>query len=313
MAITESEVGGYLLPENLGTPTFRGKGYTYEVNQAALTSLQDGNNEQVFLDPQKYGSRNRGLTKKDQLSPTLLKSIDNKWIMEPYGSGARAGTIIGTKENQKFTPYQSDYEILGYNNHGLARQQDSFQFWDFNADNNAIWKNKNSEVNYRKELNSGVYGDHVNKLLANKGTMVQWRCDIYGNDYGLYKQLPSEVIHIKKLPPTIIFQTASSVEINMSSYYVLSVQASGEQPFSYQWYKDNVPLRGGNLADFTIYKAVPATSGVYVCEISNLIGAVSSEPIYVTFNPSTEGDFIVGEDDLNEVLTGDDLKPISWI
>lgn len=313
MAVSEAEVGGYLLPENLGASTFRGRGYVYEVNQAALTALQAENYEQVFLDPQKYGTRNRGLTKKDQLSPTVLKNIDNKWIMEPYGSGAKAGVIIGAKENQKFTPYQSDYEVLGYNTHGLARQDDSFQFWNFDSDNNASWKQENSEVNYRKELNAGVYGDHVNKLLANKGTMVQWRCDIFGNDYGLYKQLPSEVIHIKKLPPSIVFQTASSMEINMSSYYVLSVEATGEQPFSYQWYKDNVPLRGGNLANYIIYKSVPATSGVYVCTVSNLMGAVSSYPIYISFNPLTEGNFITGEDDLDEILTGDDSKPISWV
>jgi len=311
LAVTENEVGGYMLPENLGVSTYRGRGYSYSVNQTNLSAISLSNSEAVFLDPKKYGSRNRGLTKKDQLSPVVLDGIDNKWIMEPYGSGAKAGVILGTKENQKFTPYQSDYEILGYNTHGLARQQDDFQFWKFNEDNNVIWKDKTSDSNYRKELLSDVYGTHVNKLLANKGTMVQWRCDIFGNDYGLYKQLQTEVIHIKKLPPTIIFQTASALSINVGSFCALSIIASGEQPFSYQWYHNNTPIVGGAFTDYKIFKSVPETSGVYVCQVSNLMGMVSSVPIYITFNIDTEGNFIV--DDLEDILTGDDQKPIAWI
>jgi hypothetical protein len=311
LAVSENTMGGYLLPENLGVSTFRGKGYNYVVDQNVLSAIEANSSEYVFLDPKKYGTRNRGLTKRDQLSPVSLQSVDNKWLMEPYGAGAKAGVLLGTKENQKLTPYQSDYEILGYNTYGLARQSDDFQFWKYDANNNASWKDQNVVTNYRKEILATQYGEQINKLLANKGTMVQWASDIFGNDYGLYKQLTSEVIHIKKLPPTITFQTMSSYEINMNAFCALSVKVSGDTPFSYQWYKDGVMLLDGALPDFKVFKSTPATSGIYVCLVSNLIGVVSSVPISVTFNPLTEGNFIV--DDYDDILTGDDQKPVSWI
>ena len=137
------------------------------------------------------------------------------------------------------------------------------------------------------------------------------RADAYWpNDFGLYKQLPSEVIQIKKMPPTVIFQTASALEINLGTYNVLTVLADGDKPFSYQWYKDGSPLLGGNMPNYKIYKSVPATSGSYVCEISNLVGVTSSIPILVTFNPNDTGNFISSE--LEDLLTDDNNKPISW-
>lgn len=309
MAVTEREVGGYMLPENLGVSTYRGRGFGYTLNRNAVSAIDDANQEYVFLDPEKYGSRNRGLTKKDQLSPVSLSKIDNKWVMEPFGAGAKAGVILGTKENQKFTPYQTDYEILGHNNHGLARQQDNFQFWNL-TENGIEWSDKNAAKNSRKEILGTVYADRLGKLLTNKGTLDQWRCDIYGNDYGLYKQLPSEVVHLQKQPPTIVYQTLSSLEIDMGTYNVLTVKAEGQEPFSYQWYKGGKPLMGGSLADYTIYKSVPATSGVYVCVVSNLIGATSSVPIELYFNPIFDGNFV--ESEFGELVSDDNQNPISW-
>jgi hypothetical protein len=312
-SVSEAKVGGYLLPENLGVSTYRGRGYSYAITQNTLSSIELADQETVFLDPEKYGSRNRGLTKKDQLSPVTQTGLDNKWIMEPYGAGAKAGIILGTKENQKFTPYQTDYEILGYSNHGLARQQDDFQFWKFDKQNNVSWKDGNSDTNFRKELLAGVYGTKVNKLLANKGTMVQWRSDIFGNDYGLYKQLPTEIIHVKidPKPPTIVYQTASALEVNLNGYFVLTVSAIGDLPLSYQWYQDGAALLDGAFEHYKVFKAVPATSGIYTCNISNLVGFVSAVPITVTFNPYRTENYI--EDETHFVLTGDDEKPITWI
>lgn len=309
LAVTEKEVGGYLLPNNLGVSSYRGRGFNHSLNKNAVSAIDEANQEYVFLDPEKYGVRNRGLTKKDQLSPVVLDSIDNKWVMEPFGAGAKAGVILNTKENQKFTPYQSNYEIVGYNVHGLARQQDQFQFWNL-TEEGISWNEDKSSKNFRKEILPSVYADRLNKLLANKGTLDQWRSDIYGNDYGLYKQLPSEVLrHPGKLPPVIIFQSPS-IEIEMGSYNTLSVTADGQQPFSYQWYKEGKPLMGGGLANYTIYKAVPATSGVYVCVVSNLMGAVSSENIEISFDPNLYGNFM--ESEFGELLVDDNQKPISW-
>jgi hypothetical protein len=171
------------------------------------------------------------------------------------------------------------------------------------------WNEDKSSKNFRKEILPSVYADRLNKLLANKGTLDQWRSDIYGNDYGLYKQLPSEVMRLNRMPPVIIFQSPS-MEIEMGSYNTLSVTADGETPFSYQWYKDGKPLMGGALANYTIYKSAPATSGVYVCVVSNLMGATSSANIEITFDPNIDGNFM--ESEFGDLLVDDEQKPISW-
>jgi hypothetical protein len=57
----------------------------------------------MFLDTNKYGPRNRGLTKKDQITPVKITEIDNRWMFESYSSSTIAGRIKDTLNNQKFT------------------------------------------------------------------------------------------------------------------------------------------------------------------------------------------------------------------
>jgi hypothetical protein len=281
MAITEKQVGGYLLPENFGVSTYRGRGYTFSINQNSLSAIDAIGGERVFLDIEKYGPRNRGLTKNDQLSPVTLTDLNNKWIMEPFGSGSKAGVILGARENQKLVPYQAEYEILGQNSSGIARQEDSFEFWNF-KDDGASW-NSSGKTNYRKELLKGIYSDRINKLMVNKGTLTKWRNDIFGNDYGLYKILPpdptDEVVRLYKEKPIVFNQSASNIEIYYDTRHTLFVACSGSEPFSYQWYKDGYLLKGANQSSYTIYKANTIDSGYYECVITNIVNRTYSKQV----------------------------------
>ena len=60
----------------------------------------------AFLNPNKFASRHRGLTKNDQLSITEISNIDNSWMIESYSAQNYSGTIIDTINNQKLLPYQ---------------------------------------------------------------------------------------------------------------------------------------------------------------------------------------------------------------
>ena len=63
-------------------------------------------NWKIFLSRiEKYGPRNRGLTKKDQITISKIDSIDNSWIMQPYGNAEASGMIVNTRETQKMIPY----------------------------------------------------------------------------------------------------------------------------------------------------------------------------------------------------------------
>jgi hypothetical protein len=284
-AVTEKEVGGYLLPENLGVSTYRGRGYTYGLDSNSLSAFDALNGEYVFLDTEKYGNRNRGLTKKDQKMPTKLLEINNNWIVEPYSSGEKAGIITGTLENQKFIPYQSSYETDGFNHYGLVRQGDSDQFWDFTKDE-ISWNEKNIKTNFSKDIEDGTYQERVYKLLTNKGTMVQWRSDVFGNDYGLFKFVAPDAdnpmnVYITLIPPAFTKQPEYLAQQDYLTNVTLSVETSGSEPISYQWYKDGNRLSNGSGRTYTIYKGLPKDEGIYYCYIANEVGWAKSENVIV--------------------------------
>jgi len=192
--ITESQVGGYLLPDKLGVPYYRGKGYTMELDPTSISHLDSLSAERMFLDINKYASRNRGLTKRDQITPIRISDIDNRWMIEPFGSGNYGGTIIDTINNQKLVPYQSNYEINQNNQIGLCLQKDDFEFW--NPAFYDLWTNEKSyPLTFRNELVLQNFLNRIDALLTDNGTQSIWRTDIYGNNFGLFKNYGYEKSH----------------------------------------------------------------------------------------------------------------------
>ena len=199
LMVSEKYFGGYLIPINLGVPYYRGKGYTIEIDKDQITVYDSTSAERTFFDPNKYANRNRGLTKKDQISPAVIKSVDNRWMVDSFNSGNRMGMHINTLENQKFTPYQSSYEVLGKSSHGVTRQDDPIEFWNNTLP--AIWNDeKNYPLTFRKELMAQTYELRKTGLLVDRGVMTNWRTDIFGNEYGIFK--PIVLPPVIPLPPT---------------------------------------------------------------------------------------------------------------
>ena len=186
--ISERECGFYLLPENLGASFYRGRGYEISIDNNKLTTFKMNSSEPVYFDLGKYGSRTRGLTKKDQLTISKIDNIDNTWIYEPYSNAERSGVIVNTLENQKLTPYQSTYEIIGKNNHGIARQSDIISFWDPPVP--PTWSDPEKyPLTFRKEVTLDSYNKKKEMMLVDKGILQTWKTDIFSINYGLYKQL----------------------------------------------------------------------------------------------------------------------------
>jgi hypothetical protein len=184
--ISESDTGSYLLPDRIGVSYYRGKGYDIQLDPTSVTFFNTTSTELIFSGLDKYGSRNRGLTKKDQISPVIIKNIDNRWMIEPYSSGNYSGTIIETQVNQKMIPYQSNYEINQKNQIGLAHQKDDFEFWDPNFYNE--WTNKNIyPLTFRNELVFQNFLNRTEALLCDKGNQTNWKTDIYGNNFAIFK------------------------------------------------------------------------------------------------------------------------------
>jgi hypothetical protein len=180
--VTKKQVSNYLLPTKLGVPYFCSVGYDIQLDENKIFEFEENKTEQIFLDPTKYGPITRGLSNSDNLSPTKIKSIDNRWMMIPYGSGEMSGIITNTKNTQKFTPYQSEYEILGINPYGVSKPDDEFQFYD----KNRKWTGK-TKTNFRGEVTEKMYLDRRKRFLAGLGTITTWKMDLFGNNYALFK------------------------------------------------------------------------------------------------------------------------------
>ncbi len=209
LAVSDKQTGEYLLPENLGVSHYRGRGYSIEVSGDTLTFIDSISAERMFLDVNKYGSRNRGLTKKDQNSPVKITDVDNRWMYQSYSNSTAAGTIVDTLNNQKFTPYQSKYEITQKNDLGLCRQDDDFQFWD--PAYPSVWDQPSKyPVTFRKELLASSYEARQKELLVDKGVMADWKIDIFGNNYGLFK-VPNSTGTIPQVVSTTLGVLSGSI------------------------------------------------------------------------------------------------------
>lgn len=186
LAVSQKQVGEYMVPDRLGVSSYRGRGYSIKVDEDKVSVLESVSAEEIFLPISKYGPRNRGLTKKDQLAPVSITKINNRWVMEPFSSGSKSGIITETLFNQKYTPYQTSYEILGMNYFGINRQDDLFQFWS--QTDPSLWNDtQRYPLTFRQELESKTYEARITKLLVNIGTITEWKTDLFGFNYELYK------------------------------------------------------------------------------------------------------------------------------
>jgi autotransporter-associated beta strand protein len=96
--------------------------------------------------------------------------------------------------------------------------------------------------------------------------------------------------------PRIVANPASvTASVGMSRTF--SVGASGSAPLMYQWRKDGVDIPGATSASYGINPVTLADAGVYLCVVSNNVGAVTSAPATLTVAP-----VIMGQSPTNVVV-----------
>lgn len=88
---------------------------------------------------------------------------------------------------------------------------------------------------------------------------------------GLYK-----ITYSGNVIPDIVKQPISQ-PIAESQPVTFTVQATGAQPLSYQWYHDGNPIPGAESASYTIASVLPANAGDYTVVVSNTHGDVTSD------------------------------------
>ncbi len=117
--------------------------------------------------------------------PYSVKYTDSLWMK--HKSQCLGGNIKNASTYQEFTPYQTMYESVKVNNYGIQRQHDVQSPWVGESTSQFI-----QDERYPKNI-KGEYpitcgpNSWYNNQPEITGTLVQWKSDIYGNNFGLYK------------------------------------------------------------------------------------------------------------------------------
>jgi hypothetical protein len=174
-----TDCGGFFIPNSLGASKYVNHNYSFLTSSSASTLTA------YFEDPNS-SIKSRGFTNQDQ--PTPYKVINNSvWLKEPVTTGPIAGTINKKvfKKYQKFIPYQSKYETNPNIKLGLVLPDSRQTPWGGKQD--SVWTDFNNQpISPTGELNVKKWAD--DQILKQTNLQLDnWVTDIFGNQYGLYK------------------------------------------------------------------------------------------------------------------------------
>ena len=175
--ISETELGRFFTPTKLGASVYVEQDFTNTFNiTSVFESLFDNS-----------GSR-RGLSKQNQVTPFLTTS-NNIWLKEKSFSNSTGGVvnIDVFKKYQKFYPYQSNYESNNQAQAGLILPTSRQTPWTGPEDSD--WGDvTNKPTTFTGELNLQNW---INSQTLKQTQLLvdNWVTDIFGNQYGLYKDI----------------------------------------------------------------------------------------------------------------------------
>jgi len=95
---------------------------------------------------------------------------------------------------------------------------------------------------------------------------------VVSNPYGTQRsnkariEVDTVVVNILKGP--------QSASINEGGFFSATVEATGTQPFFYQWLKDGSPLFGENKASFSIKSVSPLDEGAYTVRVTSIFDSI---------------------------------------
>lgn len=102
-------------------------------------------------------------------------------------------------------------------------------------------------------------------------------CRIGNNQYSYNSDI---VFLTVKTPPSIIIQPVNiTTSLNLSALFTVSV--SGSEPFTYQWYKDNLTINATSSSYYIPTVNIPDLGNYYVV-ISNDVDIVTSNTVYLS-------------------------------
>ena len=177
---TSTALGLFFKPDKIGLLNFNNFNFTYALDSETLSA----NSLYIFPNPDIYGKVSGG-TKQEQHSP--LSFIDNSSVLKTdYSNSYKYGEVINDPLLPTFRGYQSREQSLNYSNQGLSRYVDSQTFFEGFTDSE--WANSDVYPLINNTIQPIDSRSQTLLSIVNK-TLIQYKSDVYGNDYGLYKAI----------------------------------------------------------------------------------------------------------------------------
>lgn len=176
---TAKEIGLFFKPDKIGLSVFNNFGLRYKVD---TTKLKE-NTVYIFPDPKKYGNVS-GLTEEEFFTPIDFYEL-SYFLKTDFSNQYKFGDPITHSYYQTFRGYESRDQTLNTAVQGVIRYTDPQEF--FKTDIRNIWAN--TDIYPAIPQNELPIDLRAEKLLSKFKTVVQYKNDIYGNEYILFKDV----------------------------------------------------------------------------------------------------------------------------
>jgi len=174
---TAKEVGLFFKPDKIGLSNFTNFKFTASID---ITKLQP-DSVYYFPDPAKYGNIS-GNTKLTFQSPITFFE-ENYFNKIDFSNQYRFGDVATDPYYQTFRAYQAREQTLDHPSFGVSRYIDSQDF--FSGDMDTIWSN--ADAFPLVSVSQFPINSRFKSLLSINKNLFQYKNDVYGNEYGLYK------------------------------------------------------------------------------------------------------------------------------
>jgi hypothetical protein len=181
---TAKEIGLFFKPDKIGLSNFTNFGLSTTLNESVLSA----NTIYIFPDPSKYGNIS-GLTKEEFNSPLIYNEL-NYFNKIDFSNQYRFGDPETNSYFQTFRGYQSREQSLDQSVAGLSKYTDPQDF--FKGDRASIWAN--DDIFPILPQSKLPLDSRIEKLYSLNKTVVQYKNDVYGNEYTLYKDVHPQKI-----------------------------------------------------------------------------------------------------------------------
>lgn len=267
------DAGGFFTPQNLGTSVYTNQNYTATLltSSVSLTGIFEDSSKTVGA---------RGFTKTDNSTPYVITLDNNTWLKENTLSTPIAGNVNKKifKKYQKFLPYQSTYETNPHNNIGIILPGSRQSPWGGEQDSQ--WTDiANKPVSFTGTYNVSAWSG-AQILKQNQLQLDNWVTDIFGNQYGLYKNIKNvSPVSRRSIPGQVwtrnSLQAVAPATASLSSIYSIYSSITGSNI-----YNDLTGNRVNRLDTFFDVLYIETSGCVLLNKINYdyITGTISSTP-----------------------------------